>query len=155
MAEPAIERREYVAQPALFVRARASREQLGDAIGRCLGRVLAHVQSAGLTPGGPPFTRYPSGGRDEIVIEAGLPLAAPSAGQGEVEAGYLHGGPVVVALHAGSYETLSQSYAAIERFVDARGLRTAGSPWESYLTDPAQTPNTDDWRTEIYWPVAD
>jgi hypothetical protein len=45
-----------------------------------------------------------------------------------------------------------------ERDVDG-SLRTllqpGGAPWESYVTDPADFPNPDDWRTEIYWPLSD
>ncbi len=30
----------------------------------------------------------------------------------------------------------------------------AAAPWESYVTDPAQHPDPADWRTEVYWPLA-
>jgi AraC family transcriptional regulator len=35
----------------------------------------------------------------------------------------------------------------------ANGSRAAGAPWESYVTDPGQFPNPEDWRTEVYWPL--
>lgn len=155
MSEPIVERREFAAQPVLFVRRRASRKDLSAAIEYCFAAVFAHVGRAGLSPAGPPFTRYLTAGPNELTIEAGLPLAAPAPGAGEIEAGYLHGGPVVLAVHAGAYDTLEKTYAVLERYVSARGLKSAGPPWESYLTDPTEHPNPDDWRTEVYWPVSD
>lgn len=89
-----------------------------------------------------------------MTVEAGVPLAAAGTGAGEIEAGELPGGPVAVAMHAGPYDQLTETYAAIERWMEAQGVRPGGAPWESYLTDPADHPNRADWRTAVYWPIA-
>ncbi len=83
-----------------------------------------------------------------------MPLAAPAAGEGEMESGTLPAGPAALGVHAGWYEQLPETYAAIEKWVAANGMRTAAAPWESYVTDPAQHPDPADWRTEVYWPIA-
>jgi effector-binding domain-containing protein len=57
-------------------------------------------------------------------------------------------------MHAGHYEQLTQTYAAIERWMEEHGLLKGGAPWESYVTDPAEHPDPADWRTLVYWPVA-
>ena len=75
-------------------------------------------------------------------------------GEGEVEAGELPGGPAVVAVHAGPYDQLAETYAAMERWMEQNGLRPGAAAWEHYVTDPAEHPDPADWRTEIYWPVA-
>jgi hypothetical protein len=36
--------------------------------------------------------------------------------------------------------------------MDANGYRPGGAPWESYVTDPGEFPDVNDWRTEVYWP---
>jgi effector-binding domain-containing protein len=87
-------------------------------------------------------------------MEAGLPLVAPAEGHGEIEAGTLQGGAAVVAVHAGAYDSLGETYTAIERWVAEQGARAGGPPWEVYVTDPAEHPDPKDWRTEIYWPLA-
>jgi AraC family transcriptional regulator len=150
-----IERQEIAAQPVLFVRTKSARHELAAAIGAGVGKSYMQAQQAGLAMAGPPFTRYPSMTAGLLTIEAGVPLAAPAPGAGDVEAGQLPGGPVVVAMHAGPYEQLSETYAAVQRWIEAQGLRSAGAPWESYVTDPADHPNQADWRTTVYWPIAE
>jgi AraC family transcriptional regulator len=149
-----IARQEIAAQPVLFVRLRPARHELSAAIGEGLGQAFPYAMQRGAAIGGRPFTRYLSTGPGLFSIQVGMPLAAAVAGEGEVEAGSLPGGPVAVAMHAGSYEQLGESYAALERWMEANGLQPGGAPWESYVTDPADFPNPDDWRTEIYWPLS-
>ena len=64
----------------------------------------------------------------------------PAAGVGDIEAITLPGGPAAVAVHMGPYDTLQETYAAIERWMEQQGVRAGGSPWESYITDPAEHP---------------
>jgi AraC family transcriptional regulator len=83
-----------------------------------------------------------------------MPLAAPARGEGEMQSGELPGGDVALGIHTGPYEGLSDTHAAIERWIEANGYRVGGSPWEQYVTDPAEHPDPADWRTEVYWPLA-
>lgn len=150
-----IARQERAAQPVLFVRLRAARHELATAIAQGLQKTYPHSQKAGLALAGRPFTRYLSTGPGLCSIEVGMPLAASASGEGEIEAGFLPGGPVAVAVHAGPYDQLSETHAAIERWIEASGFRAVGPPWESYVTDPADHPDPADWRTEVYWPLAE
>lgn len=149
-----IERQEIAAQPVLFVRARIARHELAAAIGSGIGQSYMQAQKAGVALAGPPFARYPDVSAGVMTVECGMPVAAPASGEGAVEAGTLQGGPVVVAMHAGHYEQLTQTYAAIERWMEEQGLQKGGAPWESYVTDPAEHPDPADWRTLVYWPIA-
>jgi AraC family transcriptional regulator len=83
-----------------------------------------------------------------------MPLAAPAAGEGEMEAGFLHAGAVALGVHAGPYEGLPETHLAIDRWLEEQGYRVAGPPWEQYVTDPGEHPDPADWRTEVYWPLA-
>jgi effector-binding domain-containing protein len=65
----------------------------------------------------------------------------------------LPGGTVASTIHAGTYETLPEAYAALEVWIESHGLQSAGVPWEEYITDPAEHPDPKDWRTEVLWPV--
>jgi AraC family transcriptional regulator len=149
-----IERRDIEPRPILFVRRRVARTVIAATTGDCLGKVFAHSQAAGLALAGPPVSRYPEAGPGLITIEVGMPLAAPGAGAGAVEAGSLNGGAVAMAVHVGSYDSLGETYAAIERWIAEQGHRPGGSPWEVYVTDPAEHPDPADWKTEVYWPLA-
>ncbi len=56
--------------------------------------------------------------------------------------------------HSGPYDKLSEAHAAVQQWIDAEGLTAAGAPWEIYTTDPADFPDPKDWKTEVFWPVA-
>ncbi|HVZ21372.1 MAG TPA: AraC family transcriptional regulator [Vicinamibacterales bacterium] len=148
-----IERRELAAQPVVFARVKTSRTDLPAAIADGLGRTYARVQQEGLAIAGPPYVRYAEVSPGLMTIEAGFPLAAAASGGGEIHAGTLPGGAIVVALHGGPYDRLQDTYAEIERWLESNGLRGNGPMWESYLTDPAEVPDPANWRTEVYWPV--
>lgn len=148
-----IERRDIAPQHILFVRLRAARHELSSAIGEGLGQAFPYSQRVGVAIAGRPFTRYQSTGPGLYRIEVGMPVATATSGESRVESGTLPGGPVAVAMHAGSYDTLTETYAALERWIEASGHRTGGAPWESYITDPADLPDPADWRTEVYWPL--
>jgi AraC family transcriptional regulator len=150
-----IARQQFPGQPILFVRLRVARHEIPAGIAEGLGKAYPLAQKAGLALAGRPFTRYLSTGPGLFTIEVGVPLAAPAPGEGAVEAGLLASGPVAVAVHAGPYDQLGETYAALERWIEAHGHHPAGPPWESYITDPADHPDPGDWRTEVYWPLAD
>jgi AraC family transcriptional regulator len=149
-----IERREVAAQPVLIIRRRVPRAELQAAMAECFGKVFGHCQKVGLPLDGRPFTRYLSTGPGLWTIECGKPLAKAAGGEGEIEALTLPGGPVAMGVHGGQYDQLPDTYAAIERWIESHGLRAGVAPWECYVTSPAEDTNPADWRTEVYWPLA-
>jgi AraC family transcriptional regulator len=149
-----IAREELVAQPILFVRRRVARAEIAANIATCLGMTFGLAMQKGYAIAGRPFARYPSMGAGLITMEVGCVLATPAAGEGDVEAGFLQGGPAAVAMHAGPYGELPTTFAAIERWLEDNGYRAGGAPWESYLTDPAEHPDPANWRTRVCWPLA-
>ena len=149
-----ITRQERAAQPILLIRRRIARSELQSMLAECFGRLYAHGQKAGLAIAGYPLARYVSAGPGLWTVEAAMPLAAPAPGEGEMQAGSLPAGPVAMGVHAGPYEQLPETSAAIERWIEANGYQVGGAPWEWYVTDPAEHPDPADWRTEVYWPLA-
>jgi AraC family transcriptional regulator len=148
-----IERRDIAPQQFLFVRMRVARHELSTAIGEGLGKTFPYAMRTGLAIAGRPTTRYLSTGPGLYNVEIGMPVAAAARDEGDVEVGSLPGGPVAVAVHGGSYEQLSETYAALERWIEANGFRVGGAPWEAYITDPADHPDPAEWRTEVFWPL--
>jgi len=148
-----IERREMPAQPFLFVQAKVARSEIAKAIADGLGKVFPYAMKAGLPIAGRPTARYLTSGPGLLDMQVGVPMATVAPGQGEVQAGELPGGSIAVAVHAGAYDQLGDTYAAIERWMEANRYRGGGAPWESYVTDPGDVPDVKDWRTEIYWPL--
>lgn len=153
MTTPEIERRELDPQPILFIQREVPFSKLQETMGECFGKLYGYGQSKGLAIAGQPIARYVKVGPGLWTVDFVMPLAEPAAGEGEMVAGSLYAGPVAFAVHEGPYEQLSDTGAAIERWVKDRGFEVAGPPWESYVTDPASEPNPSKWRTDVFWPL--
>ena len=66
-----IERREIAPQHILFVRLRAGRHEIANAIGEGLGKAFPYSQRLGLAIAGRPFTRYLSTGPRAVQHRSG------------------------------------------------------------------------------------
>lgn len=148
-----VTRKQLTPTAALVIRRKTAMSEIAQTLGECLPRVFAWAQQHGVPFAGPPFTRYVEVGRGMMTIEGGMPIAAPSQGEGDIEPIELPGGPAATAIHHGSYETLHATYVVIEKWIAEQKLEVAGPPWEVYLTDPGTTPDPQDWRTEIVFPL--
>ncbi|WP_426319874.1 GyrI-like domain-containing protein [Microbacterium sp. E-13] len=127
---------------------------LTEFFSHALSETIRVLTAQGLQPSGPPFGKYYGMPGTTVDVEAGFPVAAPVAADGEVAAGTLPGGQVVEAVHVGPYETMASTYTDIERFFAARGWTPGDVMWESYLSDPGSEPDPRTWRTLITWPRA-
>ncbi len=103
---------------------------------------------------GPPYAIYynwdPEG---MILVEAGIPLDQTIEGEGDLEATMSPGGKVVKASFFGPYEDVGPTHDAIAKFIELMRLEYAGPPWEMYITDPMQEPDTAKWETVICYPI--
>jgi effector-binding domain-containing protein len=73
-------------------------------------------------------------------------------GEGRVEPVLLPGGEVAVACHVGPYETLSETYGVMQRWIAEHGRSSSGPMWEVYLDDPSVVP-VEQLRTEVVIPL--
>jgi AraC family transcriptional regulator len=155
MSTPSIERQELQPQHALVVKRRVARSEIAATIAESLGKTYPYALQNGLAIAGRPFVRYSDVGPGLMTMETGTVIAAPAPGAGEIEPITLPGGPAAVAVHMGPYDKLQDTYAAMERWMQERGVRAAGAPWESYITDPAEHPDPANWRTDVFWPISE
>lgn len=144
-----IERKKIAAMPIAYGNGSGSAAEIPKLLSEILPRVMKHVQSSGGQPAGPPFTHYLKMG-ETIEFRAGIPLQKPIDGAGDIEAGRLPGGNVLVTTHIGPYDKLNEAYAAMAHHVEEHGLNAGDTMWEFYWTDPAEEPNPENWKTEIF-----
>lgn len=124
-------------------------------LGPAYAEIGKQVTKNGASQAGPVFAIYHAWSKDKIVFEAGIPvdkMIKPDAGS-KVSAWEMQGMNVVVADHYGDYNNLEKTHKKIDEYLQKNGKKVAGSPWESYITDPGQEPDASKWLTKIYYPV--
>lgn len=140
-------------QPVMSVREKVTFQELSNKLGEFVGEVFGYLQQQGVEPAGPPFSRYHGLEGDRIDLEAGLPVAKALPGSGRVKPGELPGGPVISAVHTGSYDTLPQAGEALQSWAAEHGRVVAGANWESYLVAPGHNADPSSWKTEVFKPL--
>lgn len=120
-------------------------------LGSAFGEVMATVAAQGRRVTGMPFARYVPLGDGRFDVEAGFPVDATVAAQGQVQPGTLPGGPAASVVHRGAYESVAGAYELLVRSVQESGARVTGAPWECYLDEPG----VPEPRTEVVVPYAD
>lgn len=145
-------------QPVLLVRRSVKRSEIAAAITQALGKIFQHAQQHGIALTGHPLTRYIEVRPGLMTIEPAMRIASggPVASDPtlQVLSDTLPGGLAAKTTHFGKYDDLHEAYAAIELWMKAEGATSGGAPWEDYVTDPAETPDPKNWRTDVYWPLA-
>ncbi|WP_431245555.1 GyrI-like domain-containing protein [Leifsonia xyli] len=145
---------EHTEQPTAVLRARIPLNELQGFFSRAFPAAAAALQAQGRYPAGPPFGKYYGMPTDTVDVEAGFPASGPIAAEGGIVPGTLPAGRVVEATHVGPYDTIHETYAAVQRFFADNGLTPGDVMWECYLSDPERQPDPSTWRTQICWPVA-
>ena len=149
--EPRVEHR--AEQPTAGIRRRATLAEWGEV--NALGpEVLTWLAARGSEPIGAPYYRYRVIGSFEAKfdVEVGYPVAAPVTGE---LAGAMPAGDYVVAEHVGHPDSIAESHLALVAWAEAQGIVLAkdGEVWEtmfeSYLTNPDDEPDPNNWRTEL------
>lgn len=148
-----VERRNVPDQFTAVSSATVELAEIGPWVSAAFGRVAAALASQRIQPTGPPYVRYFPLGDRRFRVEAGFPVQQRIDSQADVTPATLPAGPVLVTVHAGSYDSVSESYERIDSWASERGVTTSSSPWEVYLTDPSANPDPSTWRTEVFVPV--
>ena len=135
------------------VREEIAQQDLAEAMGRLFQIVNTSIAKQGVDRDGAPFARYHSFG-EVVDLEVGVMVAAPITPDGVVMSSELPAGPAAIAVHAGPYEGLGDTYDAIRRWLEASpGHQANGGPWELYITDPSAEPDSAKWLTEVIFPL--
>lgn len=135
-------------QPTLSIRAEVAWSDAPAFFDRAYGALLRHVGARGGVLDGPPLSCSYRRTADSMDVEAALPLLLPVEGGGEIVSGEIPPVEVAATFHVGSYAGLSESYRALEDFVERSGRRATGVAYDFYVDDPGRVP-VDRLRTQI------
>lgn len=129
----------------LYLRKQMNVQEYGKYIGELFGRLTAEQ----FTPTGPPLTIYHS--PDFNPESSDMELAVPIAEKNE-QTRTLPTSLCATSTHVGSYTEMSSVYSKILKWIEEKGYKMNGAPFEIYQTDP-NTTAPDKNVVEIYFPV--
>jgi len=129
------------------------REEMAKYMDPAIKEILATVVGQGIALTGPCVAFHHRRPTDTFDFELGFPVARPIEPTGRVVNSVLPAVKVVRTLYRGSYDGLPQAWQALHVWVGENGLASDGRFWESYLNNPAQVADPNDYETELVWVV--
>jgi effector-binding domain-containing protein len=114
--------------------------------------VAAELARVGTRPAGAPVAVYRHEHGQQFDVTVGFPVdEAPESTEALVRE-ELPGGRAARAVHAGPYETLSETYSGLGRWFAERKLTPPEVMWEEYLVGP-ESGDELAYRTRVVYPV--
>lgn len=139
----------HVAQLTTVV---ADTGEITDWMGPAYERLAGKLSTAGAPPRQPSISWYEPQ-EAGLRVGASFPTALETAPDSEVEIADLPAVPkAVTVIHRGSMATIGDSWQALARHIDDRGLESIGVCREVYLETPMDDQSV--WVTELQQPVA-
>jgi effector-binding domain-containing protein len=135
------------------VRVHTTSAEVSRTLAVILPEVMMHLGKQGLSPAGPPFSRYHKIDDGGIDLEAGMPVRKTFEPGGRVLLSELPAGQVATTWHVGPYTELSKTYDHLEKWMASKKLVSGGGFWEIYWTDPGIEPDPAHWKTQVIWPL--
>lgn len=154
MTGPAPEIVDLEPQEAIAVRGDVAVADLPRFFERAFHEAAEAAHASGVEIVGPPFAFYPRMPTETVAVEAGFPVSGPVNAYGNAHRLVLPGGRAVQAVHAGPYDTMTETYEDLQSWMSEQGLHPVAGSWEFYLSDPQVEPDPVMWRTRIVWPIA-
>ncbi|HEX2368591.1 MAG TPA: GyrI-like domain-containing protein [Acidimicrobiia bacterium] len=139
-------------QPTAVMVAILSASEIGDWMPQAFESIFNYLSAKAAPAAGPPFARYHRLDETHFEVEAGFPLVEAVEGDGIIRSSSLPGGPVAVTTHVGPYDAMKPAYDALGAWVEERGFDPVGDRWDTYFSDPDESPDARTWRAEIVQP---
>lgn len=129
---------------------------ISDAMGKAYFEILTFIDKHDLQDAGAPLSITRTFSGSELIFDSAIPVrgvsdATPHDGA-TVKLGKTYGGPVIRVRHVGSYRDLSTTHRKITAYLAALGIERNGAAWESYVSDPGNTPEAE-LLTYVYYPI--
>jgi effector-binding domain-containing protein len=126
------------------------------ALGAGYGQVAQFMSKHGVKQAAPVLAINHKDDAEGYQFDAAIPLDRnpdkPVAADSKVQVKQTYGGPVLKVVHKGSYHALPATYAKTMAFMKTVGYEPAGSPWDEFVSDPGNTPESE-LITNIYVPI--
>lgn len=147
---------ETKAMPYLGIKATSSSdpEQIGMVMGEAYGKVIEYMNVKGIEMAGAPIAIVLSYEETGTSMICGLPTSEfAEVEDDEIMSAMTYEGLALKTVHKGDYALMESTYNDVVAYASYNNFEDNGSPWEVYITDPMNEPDTAQWITEIYYPV--
>jgi DNA-binding transcriptional MerR regulator len=120
-----------------------------------LGELYATMAAQDVLPAGPPGGIYADAlfTRERGQSTIFLPCAGTIRPIGRVGATVIPAAELAVITHRGAHQGIDRSYGALADYVARHELAVDGPIREYYVVARHDTPNEEQWRTEVGWPI--
>jgi len=129
---------------------------ISDAMGKAYFDILGFIDNNNLQDAGAPISISRAFSGSEIRFDAAIPVRGMGdselRGDSSVKLGKTYEGPVIRVKHVGSYRLLGRTHDKIAAYLAALGIERNGDAWESYVSDPTRTHETQ-LLTYVYYPI--
>jgi len=128
-----------------------------EAVGAQMGKMYSELQNmlskAKVEIVGPPLCFFPSYEETSMEMICAFKVAEGAKVSPKYKVATFPGGRAVKAENKGAYANLEIAHGEIDSYLGFKNLQVNGAPWEVYVTDPGNEPDTSKWVTEVYYPV--
>jgi effector-binding domain-containing protein len=129
---------------------------ISEAMGDAYFEILGFMDRFGLAENGAPMSITRNFSGSELVFDAAIPVRGISddtpASADNVSLGATYEGPAIRVRHIGPYGALGRTHDKIAAYLAAMRLTRNGDAWETYVSDPTRTEESE-LLTYIYYPV--
>ncbi|TFD52732.1 AraC family transcriptional regulator [Cryobacterium frigoriphilum] len=119
-----------------------------------LDAVAREMDDHGVEILGPPTAVYHGVITDSVEVTVGFRVAALATPRAASVIEDLPGGPAVVAVHTGGYDTIGETHQRLTDWICQQHLAAASLSWEEYVIGPAESPDPAAWQTRLVYPLA-
>jgi effector-binding domain-containing protein len=141
-------------QLTAVIRLTIPREEIRNVMGPGIAELMAAVAAQGIAAAGPWFTHHLRMDPATFDFEIGVPVTAPVAASGRVQAGHLPATTVARTVYHGPYEGLGSAWGEFDTWIEAKGHRPGPDFWECYVVGPEANPDPANWRTQLNRPLS-
>lgn len=141
--------------PTAVVKGAVAMADLTSFFDTAFQRLAGVLADQGRQPTTPAFGLYHGVPGETVDIEVGFGTDDRVETDGDVVASELPGGRVARMVHAGSFDTLGDSWRALGAWMEEQGLAPGETLWEVYVTEPDPDMDPADLRTELSWSLRD
>ena len=152
---PHVEHRTLPAARAIAVQETIGQDELGAWWRGALGELNATIDAQGLARTGPSAGLYDSEifnhGRGTATVF--IPVEGDTAAVGRVVSTLIPAAELAIIRHSGTHRNIDLTYGELGAYVMRHEIAIAGPVREYYIRAFLETPNLDEWETEIGWPI--